>query len=138
MRVDAPRIALHAHGPIAWLSAAMLAHPAILLQKTKRRVGGSVVLAIALVTIAMASGVYLYPPYRARVRPHLFEDAPAIGWLFERKEHLAFAAFALALGGGASYAIDHRRRAAWAFTIATACALLAAFFGTIAAATRSF
>jgi hypothetical protein len=48
------------------------------------------------VTLAGGLGVLLEAAYRARIRQRLFVRSPSLGWLFERKEHLAFAAILLA------------------------------------------
>src|SRR6185312_5465887 len=44
-------------------------------------------------------GLALHDTYRSRLRQRLFVQAPALGWLFERKLHAAFAATLLAVGG---------------------------------------
>ena len=53
-------------------------------------------------------GVWLYPLYRQRVKRPIFETAPAVGWLFERKEHLAFGALLLAWAGALAYVASVR------------------------------
>jgi hypothetical protein len=58
--------------------------------------------AAALLAGAFASGLALDAPYRQLVRQRLFVVAPAVGWLFERKLHLAFGA--TLLGGAAAFA----------------------------------
>jgi hypothetical protein len=116
-------------------------------------------LAFVFVTATAGIGIALYPEYRARVRPHLFDDAPSIGWLFERKEHLAFGALLFAWTGTAAYFAARRakgaadagavsasttstaslgRAAFVAFALSAAMALLAAALGVAVAATRTF
>lgn len=93
-------------------------------------------------------GVSLYGPYREKLRQSIFISAPRVGYLFERKEHLAFAAVVLGWVGAASYfgafpagndARGPLRRAAhWAFVFSTACAFTAAALGTFVATYRTF
>ena len=45
----------------------------------------------------------LYPAYTSRVKARIYEESSAIGYLFERKEHLAFGAIALCLAGAVAY-----------------------------------
>jgi hypothetical protein len=90
------RVAEHVHGHIGWLSVAALLHPAILLRDPKRRARLTVALTTALLTLGGALGAWIYPEYRARLKQGIFLHAPAIGWLFERKEHLAVGVIAFA------------------------------------------
>lgn len=89
MSVFLLRILEHVHGHLGWLSAAALLHPAIILRNPKRRAWLSASLATALVTVSGVLGGLLYPEYRSSLRQELFVRAPTVGWLFERKEHLA-------------------------------------------------
>jgi hypothetical protein len=50
-----------------------------------------------------ALGTVLYPPYRNTLKQRLFVQTPTIGWMFERKEHLAVGAIALAWVGCAAH-----------------------------------
>lgn len=87
-----------AHAVAAWLAtAALVAVPLGLLVRPRRdRVTFALGVVAALgVTIAGGLGVLLEAAYRARLRQRLFVQAPSLGWLFERKEHLAFAAITL-------------------------------------------
>jgi hypothetical protein len=84
---------------MGWLSAAALLHPAILLRNPKRRAKLAVTLATALVTAGGLLGVWIYPEYRSRLKQALFIHTPTIGWLFERKEHLAVGAIGFAWVG---------------------------------------
>jgi hypothetical protein len=61
------------------------------------------VLATGLATLVGALGAVLYPPYRNNLKQRLFVHAPTIGWMFERKEHLAVGAIALAWVGCAAH-----------------------------------
>jgi hypothetical protein len=90
------RVAEHIHGHMGWLSAAALLHPAILLRNPRRRAALSVFLATAFVTATGLLGVWIYPEYRVRLKQALFIHTPKIGWLFERKEHLAVGAIGFA------------------------------------------
>jgi len=89
----------HLHGHIGWLAALALAHPAVLLRRPERRVFGAALASTALVTVAALLGALIYPSYRETVKPAIFAAAPAVGFLFERKEHLGIAALALAWCG---------------------------------------
>ena len=146
--IDPIRIAEHIHGHLGWLAAAALVHPAILLRKTSRRAHLSVALAVAITTLVGALGVTLYGPYRDRLRQPIFAHAPTIGYLFERKEHFAFAAILLAWTGAATYvgAIRGagevreplRKASHLAFLASAAFALMTAILGTVVAAFMTF
>jgi hypothetical protein len=146
--LDSLRLQEHLHGHLGWLAALALVHPAILLRRPKRKAHLSVGLAAGLVTAVGAWGVALYPEYRDRLRQPIFAHAPIYGYLFERKEHLAFGAIVLAWAGAVAYAaairaeepqMDSLRRAAHlAFVAAAGLALVAATLGTVVAAYRTF
>jgi hypothetical protein len=89
----------HIHGHLAWLSIAALLHPAILLRNPKRRARLAVALTTSFVVMTALLGAYIYPDYRARIKQHIFIELPKLGWMFERKEHLAVGVVALALVG---------------------------------------
>lgn len=90
------RVAEHIHGHMGWLSTAALLHPAILLRNPKRRARLAVLLTTGFVTASGLLGAWIYPEYRARLKQAIFIHTPSIGWLFERKEHLAVGAIAFA------------------------------------------
>jgi hypothetical protein len=146
--IDPARIQEHVHGHIGWLAAISLIHPAIVLRRTKRRAHLAVGLSVGMVTLAAGLGAYMYADYRDRLRQSIFQHAKVIGYLFERKEHLAFGAFLLAWAGTVSYIAamklegetrDRLRRAAhWAFVAAAAMAVVTAALGTVIAAYKSF
>jgi hypothetical protein len=150
MPFDVARVGEHVHGHLGWLAAAALAHPAILLRRMRRRAHLSVGLAVGFATAAGALGVGLYPAYRERLRQPIFASAPAIGYLFERKEHLAFGAVLMAWTGGLAYAASQfrcddvgagdalRKAACWAFVAAALLALTTALLGTLVASYRTF
>ncbi|HEX7665534.1 MAG TPA: hypothetical protein VF407_13505 [Polyangiaceae bacterium] len=146
--IDPIRLLQHVHGHVGWLAAAVLVHPAIVLRR-KKKADWAVGSAVGLATIAGGMGAWLYPSYRERLKQGIFQEAPAIGYLFERKEHLAFAAVALAWVGGLAYVVarttdesptrDSLRKASQvSFTIAAALAIVVAALGTTIAAFRSF
>jgi hypothetical protein len=93
------RVLERIHGHLAWLSVAALLHPAVLLANPKRRAR----LAVTLTTLGLVAtavlGVNIYPEYRDRLKQHVFIEAPRLGWMFERKEHLAVGALGLAVAG---------------------------------------
>ncbi len=97
------RVLERVHGHLGWLAVAALAHPAILLRDPRRRARLSVSLATALVVVTGGLGATIYPDYRARVKQRIFLEAPALGWMFERKEHLAVGVLAFALVGCAAH-----------------------------------
>jgi hypothetical protein len=148
MTFDLVRVAEHIHGHLGWLAAGALLHPAILLRHPKRKAHLSVALSTLFVTAVGGLGVWLYTPYRDRIKQGIFIDAPTVGFLFERKEHLAFGAILLAWAGAAAYAaaigaseeakgslrtLSHR-----AFVVAAALAVITAGLGTAVASFRSF
>jgi hypothetical protein len=146
--LDPLRIGEHLHGHLGWLAVLALAHPAILLRNHRRRAHLSVGLAVGISTLAAALGVWLYGPYRTLVRRAIFASAPGMGYLFERKEHLAFGAILLAWAGAVAYvgAIPAsgevreslRKVAHRAFVLSAMCALTAAALGTVVATYRTF
>jgi hypothetical protein len=139
----------HVHGHLGWLSVGALLHPAILLRNAKRRARLAVALATSLVFVTALLGGCVYPVYRERIKQHLFIEAPRIGWMFERKEHLAVGAVALSLVGclahlGLPWISDEAskqtmaRLAHRAFVLAFALALLVAVLGVSVASFESF
>lgn len=136
--MDTTRLFAHVHGHLGWLAAAALLHPAIVLRRKDKRARLAVGLATGFATFAAALGAWLYVPYRAQLKQRIFLDAPAYGLLFERKEHLAFAAVLFAWAGAAAYASDHRVLSQRSFAAAAALAIIAAAVGTIVASYRSF
>jgi hypothetical protein len=146
--LDSLRLQEHLHGHLGWLAALALVHPAILLRRPKRKAHLSVVLSAGLVTAVGAWGVILYPEYRERLRQPIFLHAPLYGYLFERKEHLAFGAIVLAWAGLATYLAAARgegplvtslqRASHLAFVAAAGLAVAAATLGTVVAAYRTF
>ena len=143
------RVLEHVHGHLGWLGVAALLHPAILLRNPKRRARLSVALATGLVLATALFGVGIYPLYRERIKQHIFIEARRIGWMFERKEHLAVGAVAFALAGCLShltlplFADGELKRtmailAHRAFVVAFVLALLVASLGVAVASYRSF
>jgi hypothetical protein len=145
---DPLRVAEHLHGHLGWLAAIALVHPAILLRETGRRAHLSVALSVAMATLAGALGATLYQPYRERLRQPVFAHAPTVGYLFERKEHLAFAAILFAWAGAVTYAGalaaqgsvrgSLRRAAHVAFLASALFAIATAILGTVVAAYKTF
>ncbi len=146
--LDPARVLEHVHGHLAWLSAAALLHPAIVLRRTRRRAHLAVALPTLLVTAVGAAGVAIYGPYRDRLRQQIFIHAPRVGYLFERKEHLAFGAVLLAWAGAFAYAgalaardparESLRRTAHLAFILAAALTIVTAAMGVIIAVYKTF
>ena len=142
------RLTEHVHGHIGWLAAIALIHPAVVLRRTKRRAHLAVSLAVGIVTLAGGLGVAMYGDYRDRLRQSIFQHAPAMGYLFERKEHLAFGAILLAWAGAVAYvgagrlegdSRERLRKAAhWSFVAAATLAVVTAALGTLVAAYKTF
>jgi hypothetical protein len=146
--LDPLRVQEHVHGHVGWLAALALVHPAILLRRTKRKAHLSVVLATSVATLTGVMGVAMYGDYRDRLRQHIFQQARIMGYLFERKEHLAFGAIFLAWAGMLAYfgatrlegqPREHLRRAAhWSYVAAAALCIATAVLGTMVAAFKTF
>jgi len=147
MTFDIARVAEHVHGHLGWLAVAVLAHPAIVLRRPKRRADLAVALAAVLPTVAGALGMWVYGPYRDRIKQGIFIDARWVGLLFERKEHLAFGAILLSWAAAAAYGLAIRTEgpardglrvfAFRGFVAAAALAAVAAVLGTTVASFRS-
>lgn len=133
------------HGHIGWLAAAALLHPALLLPARRAR---GVALAATILTVScVVFGSALYPSYRGAIKRPLFVAASRLGWAFERKEHLAFAAATCALLGLVAVVLADRRpeeRARYlqlarrAYTAAFVFAVVVALIGTLVASVRGF
>lgn len=146
--LDPVRVQEHVHGHLGWLAALALVHPAILLRRTKRKAHLSVVLATSVATLAGGLGVAMYGDYRDRLRQHLFQQSPTMGFMFERKEHLAFGAILLAWAGAVAYfgamrldgqPREHLRRAAhWSYVGAAVLCVVTAVLGTMVASFKTF
>lgn len=143
------RVLERIHGHLGWLSVAALLHPAIFLRNPKRRARLAVSLATGFAVATALLGAYVYPEYRNRIKQHIFIEVPWLGWMFERKEHLAVGAVGLALAGCLAHMtlplfteeatkrmvarLAHR-----AFAAAFVLALLVAILGVSVASYRSF
>jgi hypothetical protein len=143
------RVLERIHGHLGWLTVAALLHPAIILRNPLRRARLSVALATLFAVATALLGGYIYPLYRERLKQHIFIEAPRVGWLFERKEHLAVGAVGLALVGCVAHlsapifedqAIRKSvaRLAHRAFVGAFVIGLLVAAFGVAVASFKSF
>ncbi len=139
----------HVHGHLGWLSVAALLHPAVVLRNPRRQARLSVALATGLVVVTALLGSWIYPAYRERIKQHIFLEAPRVGWLFERKEHLAVGAVAFALVGCVAHltlplVADEEIRRTMArlahrgFVVAFVLALVVAVLGVAIASYRSF
>ncbi len=143
------RVLERIHGHLGWLAVASLLHPAILLANPKRRARLSVVLSTLMVALTCGLGVWIYPEYRARIKQHIFIELPKLGWMFERKEHLAVGVGVFTLLGclahlSAPMFEDEPTRlvvsktAHRAFVIAFVLALIVAVLGVSVASYKSF
>jgi hypothetical protein len=138
------------HAVVAWAAAAALAATAWLFLRSQRaaRLAGAAAVALALGTAGL--GFSLHDPYRSKLRQRLFVEAPALGWLFERKQHAAFAAVLLGVSAlatllraeraapGTKDASDLRRTAALAWTASATLALAASIASAIVARRAHF
>jgi len=144
------RLLEHAHGHLGVLAAAALIHPALMLRR-RRRNGAlrAAAAATALATLTAAAGALLYPSYRQLVKPALFARWPAVGWAFERKEHLGVATVLMAWAGLAALIAERPdsdgrswsrplRPAHAAYVAAAIGAACAAALGLVAAAHATF
>lgn len=109
MTVEALRRIASVHGLLAWLSAALLGLAAGLLARRSPAPYKKPALAVSALATALAAlvnglGMLLHEPYLNRLRQRIFVKDPALGWLFERKEHFAFGSLGLALSALASLA----------------------------------
>jgi hypothetical protein len=137
------RLLERVHGHLGWLAAAALLHPAIVLRNPKRRARLSAVLSALFTTATAAFGAIIYPAYSRGVRRIVYSASLRYGMLFERKEHLAFAALALAWAGcflhlSASGNEQRARAAHVAFVASAALTAAVATMGTLIASFRSF
>lgn len=109
---------VQAHGAFAWCGIVALI-AALSVSRGGRRGANSpsvvrlrafvALLGIGVVSggAAFVTGAWLHAPFQNRLRQKLFLASSALGWLFERKEHVAFGALAL-LGCAACAAIGER------------------------------
>ncbi len=146
--LDPVRLVERIHGHLGWLAAIALIHPAILLRNHKRKAHWSVGFAVGTISLVFALGVGIYTAYRDTLRQVLFQQAAVIGYLFERKEHLAFGALFMAWAGGLSYVAalrakdptreSLRRASHWAFVTAALLAVATATLGIVVSTFKSF
>lgn len=145
--MNALRLLERVHGHLGWLAAVALLHPAILLRNPRRRARLSVVLATAFATLSGALGAFIYADYSRTLRRTIYLASTRYGLLFERKEHLGFAAIALAWAGCLLHltarsddptAATRARAAHLAFVAAAALTIVVATLGTVIASFRSF
>jgi hypothetical protein len=135
------------HGHLGVLAAAALLHPAILLRKGRPLSPGlrlALTLSTLTVVLAFATGLWIYPAFRGDVRPLLFRASIRAGFLFETKEHLAYAVIATALGGCACAwaapreARQLRRAAAVSYAVSALLCLVTVGLGSYVASVQGF
>lgn len=143
------------HAITAWIAtvaliAAAWAHASERARRLATAIG------LAATTLALAAGglgFALHDGYRARLRQRLFLRSATLGWLFERKQHLAFAALLLAVAaaaitiarrrmearpGAEAVTRELRRSAAIAWTAAALLALFASVASAVVSRRISF
>lgn len=101
-----------AHGALAWLSVLALAVAVIAAaaapwsggragttagRRAARVRAWAVPVAAALGVATFVTGLSLHGPFQSKLRQRLFLASETLGWLFERKEHVAFGALVLTL-----------------------------------------
>lgn len=105
MSLEALRLLERAHAILAWIATIALLISAVLALRrgpSTRGLLGAGALGGALLLGTGALGLLLDEGYRSRLRQRLFLSSPDLGWLFERKLHLAFGAALLFVAGLAS------------------------------------
>jgi hypothetical protein len=141
------RILASIHGHLGVLAAAALTHPMFLLRRGQQLSRGSrlsLILSTLFAVLAFSFGIAIYEGYRSSVKRVLFVMNERAGFLFETKEHLAFAVVALALGGAACALLappedrQLRKAAAAAYFSAAAIAITVCVLGTYVAAVHGF
>lgn len=147
MSLELARTLARLHGLAAWLFTAALIAAAVASTRDRahRLTAWLAVATASLAAAASALGFVIHDAYRAQIRQRLFVRSPDIGWLFERKLHLAVGAALLAIAATAvtfaarrEAARPLRRTAALAFTAASLLALSAAIASTIVASRAHF
>lgn len=137
MTSDGLRTLAGAHGALAY--GAVVALVAVLGALARRWRGAAWLGALAAVLngATFATGALLHGPFQAKLRHRLFLMSSSLGWLFERKEHVAFGALALVLCGAVALGVSVRgaQKDDWvardlrrASAIAMGCALLFSLF----------
>jgi hypothetical protein len=149
------RLLARLHAVAAWIATAALiaAAWAHFGERSRRAAAWLAVGAATLALTAGGLGLALHDGYRARLRQRLFVAAPSLGWLFERKQHLAFGAVMLAVAGAAlavagarvqgrpgadAVSRELRRGAAMAWTASAVLAVVASVASMIVARRMSF
>jgi hypothetical protein len=141
------RILESIHGHFGALAVIALVHPAIVLRRgcpLSRGARLSVWLTTLTCGAAFGLGVFIYGDYRALVKADLFRISAHVGFLFETKEHLAFATLALALGAGAAALLappearEVRRLSAVLYAAAAVLCLVVAALGTFVRSVHGF
>lgn len=101
------------HGIAAWSSLALLVSASFFARHIQIRIPKAAYLSAAAATLMLSlsacAGFALHMPYQYRLRQRIFIEAPALGRLFERKEHLAFGALMLAWCAAFALAASHFR-----------------------------
>jgi hypothetical protein len=97
--VESLRTLVQIHGALAWVSLAALAAAVFAVWRRRPRGALLVALAASLGVATFVTGAMMHLPFQVKLRQRLFLASVTLGWLFERKEHAAFGALALSLGG---------------------------------------
>jgi hypothetical protein len=141
------RVLESVHGHLGALAVVALLHPAILLRRglpPSRGTRWAIGLTTAVTLAAFGLGVGIYEQYRATVKREVFAASRTVGFLFETKEHVAYAVAALALGAGVAAllappeAVAVRRAAAAAYAAGALLCLVVAALGTFVASVAGF
>ncbi|MFT3767079.1 MAG: hypothetical protein QM820_16400 [Minicystis sp.] len=113
MSLETLRAIARLHALVAWLATAtLIAAAATHVIARARRFSTTLGAAAAVLALAAGGlGLALHDGYRARLRQRLFLASPSLGWLFERKQHLAFGAVLLAVAAAAITVVTQRMEA---------------------------
>ena len=110
MNLETLRAIARLHALCAWIAtAALIAAAVVHARGASRKLAAQLgAAAMGLALVAGALGMALHDGYRARLRQRLFLASTSLGWLFERKQHLAFGAVLLAVAGAALTTVTRR------------------------------
>lgn len=110
------------HGHVSLLAVALCWHPVAALRRARRPSRWTLLtgwLGSGLLTVTVALGWWIYPPYRQDLKRDLYLASPFWGNAFEVKEHWAHYAWCFAIAGAVALWFAYRRtdptmkRVAW-------------------------
>jgi hypothetical protein len=131
----------HLHAWASWLAAIGLLAAVLLFVRRSPLAPRIQALATAVLAVAFGTGVALDNEYRSHLRQRIFLASTKLGWLFERKLHVAFFAMTIGLAAAISaYAARDasRRSASFAAVLTLTAALAACAMSVYVAMKRGF